>query len=99
MAGLLISPAARQDLEDIWQYTQSVWNIDQADFYIRLLNDGFQRLVDLPSLGQDCSDIRDGYRKYQVERHLIFYRINAENHVEIVRVLHERMDVDSHLPE
>jgi toxin ParE1/3/4 len=42
-----------------------------------------------------CDDIRPGYCKYQVGRHLIFYR-QVSDGLEIVRVLHDRMDVETH---
>jgi toxin ParE1/3/4 len=42
-----------------------------------------------------CDDIRPGYCKYHVGRHLIFYR-QVSDGLEIVRVLHDRMDVETH---
>ena len=52
-------------------------------------------LAATPLKGRDCSAIRFGYRKYHVRKHLVLYRILAPNQIEIVRVLHERMDVES----
>jgi hypothetical protein len=48
-------------------------------------------LVADPHLGRDCSHIRDGYRKYASGSHVLFYRL-ADDGVDIVRILHERMD-------
>ena len=55
-----------------------------------------QLIVDEPQLGRACDEIRKGYRKHHVGRHLIFYR-QTTSHIEIIRILHESMDVDSHL--
>jgi toxin ParE1/3/4 len=99
MAEILLRPAAWQDLEDIWNYSDYQWGEKRADAYIRQLNEGFLLLADAPETGRDCSDIRPGYRKYQVARHVIFYRITSDGDIEIVRILHERMDVERHLPE
>jgi toxin ParE1/3/4 len=33
-----------------------------------------------------------------VGRHLIFYRQLSEDAIEIVRILHGRMDIETHLP-
>lgn len=99
MTEILLRPAARQDLEDIWSYSEYQWGEKPADDYIRQLNDGFNLLAETPEAGPDCSDIRPGYRKYQVARHVIFYRITSEGDIEIVRILHERMDVERHLTE
>jgi hypothetical protein len=49
--------------------------------------------------GRDCAAIRPGYRKHGVGRHIIFYRSIADDCIEIVRVLHERMDAERHLSE
>jgi plasmid stabilization system protein ParE len=40
--------------------------------------------------------IRKGYRVYHVGRHLIFYRQKSPG-IEIIRILHDRMDVETHL--
>jgi len=48
-------------------------------------------------MGQDCSDIRAGYFKISCGSHFLFYRLTADG-VDVVRILHERMDYDSHLP-
>ncbi|MBW4480457.1 MAG: type II toxin-antitoxin system RelE/ParE family toxin [Tolypothrix brevis GSE-NOS-MK-07-07A] len=39
--------------------------------------------------------MRPGYRKYHIGRHLIFYQ-ETDEHIDIIRVLHDRMDVESH---
>lgn len=40
--------------------------------------------------------VRKGYRASKVKSHLIFYRITNDI-VEIIRILHERMDIDNRL--
>jgi hypothetical protein len=35
MTGYILSPRARGDIEDIWNYTATNWGIDQAELYIR----------------------------------------------------------------
>lgn len=62
-----------------------------------MLDRCFQDLADEPLKGRDCRDIREGYRKYSAGRHVIFYRQLPNNAVEIVRILHARMDVGGHL--
>ncbi len=41
--------------------------------------------------------IRKGYRASKVKSHLIFYRISNEKLVEVIRILHEQMDVENRL--
>ncbi|WP_205943954.1 type II toxin-antitoxin system RelE/ParE family toxin [Pedobacter xixiisoli] len=42
--------------------------------------------------------MRKGYFKSSVESHFIFYKINnKDNVVEIIRILHQQMDIDERL--
>ena len=96
MADFSLRPQALADLELIWDYTIEAWGEEQAERYLRLINQSFCRLAENPSLGRSCDTIREGYRKYGVGRHVIFYR-KIDASVDVVRILHERMDVDRHL--
>jgi toxin ParE1/3/4 len=49
----------------------------------------------MPSLGRACDDIRQGCRRYAEGSHTIFYR-EVGGDIEIVRILHGRMDPDRH---
>jgi toxin ParE1/3/4 len=91
-----LSPGARADLEDIWRYTAEHWSIDQADHYHNLLMDGIESLVGAAHRGIAVDHIRPGYRRLNAESHVIFYR-PAENGIEIIRILHGRMDFNRHL--
>jgi toxin ParE1/3/4 len=91
-----LSPGARADLEHIWLYTAERWSIDQADRYHNLLMDGIESLVGAMHRGIAIDHIRPGYRRLNAESHVIFYR-PAEDGIEIVRILHSRMDFDRHL--
>ena len=42
-------------------------------------------------------DVRPGYRAFHEGRHLIFYR-EAGDQIEIIRILHDRMDFRRHFP-
>jgi len=96
MPKILIRPRAREDLKAIWRYTLRQWGERQANLYLQQLDHGIRSLADFPDLGVPCDHIRAEYRKLHVNRHLIFYRRDG-SHVEIVRVLHQAMDIESHL--
>jgi toxin ParE1/3/4 len=89
---------ARDDLLRIWLYTAEVWGVEQADRYLDQLEAGFDRLRENPFLGADYSVVRAGYRRLAVERHRVFYFVSGKR-IEIVRVLHDRMDVSWQLRE
>ncbi|MFC9363759.1 type II toxin-antitoxin system RelE/ParE family toxin [Rhodococcus sp. NPDC057014] len=97
MSRFLLSPAAQADLEDIWDYTADRWDVDQAEEYLRELQRGIERAAANPLVGRPCDEIRTGYRTLAVGAHMLFYRVTAEGDVDVVRVLHQRMDVDRHL--
>ena len=91
-----ITPRARQDLRAIWTYTFKRWGEPQAELYVRQLDAGIRSLVDFHDIGESCEHIRAGYRRLKINRHLIFYR-RGEQCIEIIRVLHESMDVPHHI--
>ncbi|OBJ10855.1 type II toxin-antitoxin system RelE/ParE family toxin [Mycobacterium sp. 1465703.0] len=97
MSGYLLSPAAQADLEQVWEYTHAHWGFDQAEQYLRELQSAIERAAANPRIGRACDEIRPGYRKLAAGSHMLFYRVKAEGVVDVVRILHQRMDVDRHL--
>jgi toxin ParE1/3/4 len=90
-----LTELAKQDLRSIGRYTQLTWGREQRNLYLTKLDDCFHLLAQEPQRGKACDDIRSGYRKYHVGRHLIFYCQSAEG-LKIVRILHDRMDIEIH---
>lgn len=88
MSQYILSPAAQADLEQIWDYTRHRWGVDQAEEYLRELQRAIERAAANPHIG---------YRKLAAGSHTLFYRVTAEAVIDVVRVLHQRMDVDRHL--
>lgn len=93
--GYRLYPLALADLEEIWSYTAMRWSWEQADSYHAAVIAAFEGLAAGSKQGRP-SDVRDGYFKYAVGSHLVFYR-QSEGGIDIVRVLHQRMDVTLHL--
>lgn len=93
-----ISEKAFEDIENIWLYTVETWSAEQADRYYNLIFDEINYIARNPLSGRDVSRIRKNYRCSQVKSHLIFYRCkeSGEN-VEIIRILHQNMDVEERL--
>jgi toxin ParE1/3/4 len=93
-----ISIEASYDLEKIWLYTFDNCSLEQADRYLNLIFDEIEYLCLKPNSGKDFSHVRKGYLRSKVKSHLIFYKINTkQNEVEIIRILHQMMDVENHL--
>lgn len=102
MPELVIRPLAKTDLKRIWHFSRERWGVEQADRYLRELDCAIKDLLRFPELGVDQGHIRSGYRALHVKRHWVFCRLLGHRleivRVEIVRVLHDAMDIDRHLP-
>jgi len=95
-----ITTLASQDLENIWLYTFENWSIEQADRYLNLIMDEIEYVAEKPNSGFDFSSVRKGYYRSRIKSHILFYRIDQKNNlVEIIRILHQRMDIENRLSE
>ncbi len=93
-----VSKEASADLENIWLYTFKNGSLEQADRYLQLILDEFSYLSKAPYSGKDRNDIRDGYRSSKIKSHIIFYTLEIQvAQIEIIRVLHEKMDIPNRL--
>ena len=82
-------------MEAVWLYSLTEWGAEQTDRYIDDLTTAFEFLADSPKAGTACENIRAGYRKYPVIRHVAYYR-ETDYGIEIMRVLHDRMLASRH---
>jgi toxin ParE1/3/4 len=96
MSRFALSPMARADLESIFDFTLEQWATDQAERYARLIDAAIRSMADRPERGASCDAIRAGYRKCAIGSHIVFYRLTAGG-IDVVRILHQRMDFESHL--
>lgn len=88
MAEYRLTPAAVRDLEAIWAYTFLRWGVVQANQYVDILTAAFEELAQSPKNAPACDQIRRGYRRRTVERHMIYFRI-TDYGIAIIRILHE----------
>lgn len=94
-----IREKAVEDLNQIWNHTREKWSTEQADRYYKLLISEIKFIATHFYAGKSIDHVREGYRVSNVKSHLIFYQRGANNIVEIIRILHQRMDIDSRLEE
>jgi toxin ParE1/3/4 len=88
--------SAIEDLEEIWLYTFQTWSLEQADRYHSLIIKEIDFLATKPGTSRDLQHIRAGYRSSKVKSHIIFYKYSLSE-IEIVRILHENMDIPNRL--
>ncbi len=94
-----ISEKAIADLEKIWLYTLNKWSREQADRYHNLIIDEIDFIVDSFDLCRRVDYIRAGYKISKVKSHLIFFKRTDDNIIEIIRILHQNMDIENRLTE
>ena len=86
-------PEAAADLDDIANYTLERWDRKQARSYISGLRADIESLAQFAMRFPEHESSGLDLRKMTSGHHLIFYLID-DGIVEIIRILHERMDVD-----
>ena len=97
MTSFTLTIMAKADLKEIGRYTLKNWGREQRNHYLSIIDVSFHQLAVNPLRGKECSEIRSGYRKLNVGSHVIFYRQIVTDTIEIVRVLHGSMDLETWL--
>jgi toxin ParE1/3/4 len=93
---LVIAPAAKNDLKDIYQYGLRQWGQSQSESYLSTIKKQLWLLTQQPLMGTERPELLPNTRSLPIESHTLFYRV-AVNRVEIIRVLHGRQDPQRHL--
>src|SRR5438132_11374996 len=98
-----ISTTAERDIEGILRWTGEAFGSQQAQVYADLLAAALGRLLDGPEPpGSKARDeILLGLRTFHVGRpgrHFVLYRAPSLGVIEVVRVLHDAMELERHLP-
>lgn len=96
MPNYRLTPAAKSDLLGIWNYTIEIWGEKQAEKYLLDIELKLEQLAATPKLRRQRSEISPGYYSFPVNKHIIFY-LHSGNHIDIIGILHGRMDIDKNL--
>lgn len=92
-----ISHKAIEDLNKIWLYTFHKWSKEQADRYYNLIIEEIEFISNNFMTGKSAEQTRKNYRVTKIKSHLIFYRKVENDIVEVVRILHQQMDIKKRL--
>ena len=93
----ILKELAQKDMEDIWKYTVKKWNINQAISYIDSLEEGFNLLSDNPEMCRENFEFIPPVRIYPCYSHLIIYLILPNININILRILHKNMNINSNM--
>ncbi|MDR1873681.1 MAG: type II toxin-antitoxin system RelE/ParE family toxin [Synergistaceae bacterium] len=99
MGKWLLTGKAKQDIVDIWRFTQEQWSVEQAESYLNSLYEKIDLVAEMPAMGIDCTErLNLGVTVYSIVHasHVIYYTLTRKQIV-IVAVFHQRMTPRQHL--
>jgi len=96
MGRYIFSHKAVADLTDIYRYTSKKYGATQADLYAGSLKKTCQMLADYPLMNRERSEFTPPVHLHHHRKHLIIYAVKAD-HIVIIRLLHDRMDIQRQL--
>ena len=115
MARFRLARPAQIDLASILATSAERWGADARQRYAAVLADAMRQVADEPEgpLTKKRTELRSGIRSFHVRSarrsadtarvrtpvHVLYYRVAQQGVIEIVRVLHERMDPSRHIDE
>ncbi len=99
MARIIFRQKAIDDLNNIWNYTFETWSEIQADKYYASIKSACKQIGENPALGNDYTGIGRNLLGLKSGKHIIFYHLISDNEIEVIRILHERMDLKNRLTE
>jgi toxin ParE1/3/4 len=88
---LLLSRQAATDIGDLLQYTYETYGARQEKKYAAAIDKALETITENPSLGHSRPDLSRNHKAYNVERHVVVYRLIGQT-VSVSRILHGRMD-------
>ncbi|WP_028121073.1 type II toxin-antitoxin system RelE/ParE family toxin [Epilithonimonas tenax] len=99
MAKVILRQEAIDDLTDIWDYTFQEWSEDQADIYYHTIKLACKGIEANFNIGKIYTEISKGLFGLKSGKHIIFYHQISEDEIEVIRILHERMDLKNRINE
>lgn len=90
--GYNLSDAADEDYFSIFLYGVQTFGQEQAERYADQLDRAFVFLGDHPRAGRERPELLAHVRGYPVGSHLIFYTVDPDDDVMILRIRHGRED-------
>jgi toxin ParE1/3/4 len=91
-----LSSAAARDIEEIYLYGYVQFGEAQADLYAVTLENRIAMICANPKLGRTDARVTPAIRRFECQRHVIFYDL-LDEHILIVRILHGATDYVVHL--
>ncbi|MEJ1223326.1 type II toxin-antitoxin system RelE/ParE family toxin [Sediminicola sp. 1XM1-17] len=99
MAKVILRQEAINDLNKIWDYTFEKWSEKQADKYYATVKMVCNGIGESPDIGIEYDEISKNLLGLKSGKHIIFYQQISSDKIEIIRIIHERMDLKNRITE
>jgi toxin ParE1/3/4 len=104
---LRLSAAARRDVERALEWSLREFGVRQHDRYAKLIGDALDEIGSRPAGPRSRArpEVHPDARSLHIARpgrrarHFFLYRVNADQTIDVARLLHDAMDVDRHVPD
>lgn len=84
-------------MNSIWIYTPENWLVEQANRYYNMIIDEIEFVAQNFDTTKDFGSIKKDYRYSKVKTHLLFCKRIENTEMEVVRILHEKMDIKNRI--
>jgi toxin ParE1/3/4 len=93
-----LSPASRRDLTDAALYAaKRAGDFAAGERVLDTLTVVMEKLASFPTMGRSRVDLRARMRSFPASPFLVYYR-RTRNGIHVIRILHEREDVQKAFP-
>lgn len=98
MAKYILTKKSTDDLRNIWNYTLNKWSEAQAYKYISQIKIELEKLASEGIMfDREYYETKEGLYGRPCNKHIIFYTINSNRDIKIIRILHQMMDYKNKL--
>lgn len=98
MSKYILSPNAKKSLRDIKTYSLEHFGDKQTQIYLDKIRERVRFVAEKPNRGKNRDEIKEGYFSIAAGSHMIYYKIQS-SHIDIIDVLHQKMEPLLHLYE
>ena len=99
MVKVILRQEAINDLTDIWNYSSQKWSEKQADKYYKAIKSACSEIGENPNIGKPYFEIKRDLFGLKSGKHIVFYSQTSPYEIDVIRILHERMDLKNRLNE
>ncbi len=99
MVKVIFRQEAINDLTDIWNYISQKWSEKQADKYHQAIKLACSGIGKNPNIGKPYPEIGRNLFGLKSGKHMVFYYRTSEDEIDVIRILHEGMDLKNRLSE